>query len=186
MRKTLGKTLGVLGVLSLLARLPVHAQSQPRLATLSETLRWLVGATEDESATGISPHSHYTFENKGGNSCSVEIVETRVEAGPDWWDKESFSLSDVDPGDIQVEKLGSAITPRLVGETSVSFHTTNYRKVIIDSSRGPFYPGGKPLPQPAETPTARYSVITNDSFAPRFAKAFKRAVELCGGKRSAF
>ena len=154
---------------------------------LSETLQWLSGASDEESATGVPPYSHYTFESKAKNVCSVAITETRVEAGPDWWDKMSFSLADIDPADIQVEDLGKGEFAKVfAGESAVSFHTTDYRKAIIDSTKGPFYPGGQTLAEPSETPTSNYILITNDWFAPRFAKAFKHAVELCGGKRSSF
>ena len=165
-----------------------HRGSQyPVLAKLSETLQWLSGATEEESATGIPPYSHYTFEAKGENGCSVDITETRVQAGPDWWNKQSFSLADIDPADIQVEELGKGDSTKLLAaQSAVSFHTTNYRKTIIASTRGPFFPGGKTLAEPIETPTSDYILLTNDWFAPRFAKAFKRAIELCGGKPSSF
>ena len=100
-------------------------------------------------------------------------------------DKMSFSLADIDPADIQVEDLGKGEFAKVfAGESAVSFHTTDYRKAIIDSTKGPFYPGGQTLAEPSETPTSNYILITNDWFAPRFAKAFKHAVELCGGKRS--
>ena len=52
---------------------------------LSETLQWLSGASDEVLATGVPPYSHYTFESKAKNVCSVAITETRVEAGPDWW-----------------------------------------------------------------------------------------------------
>jgi len=165
-----------------------HRGPEPLVAAkLSETLQWLSGATEEESGTGKSPFSHYTFESEGENGCSVAITETRSEAGPDWWSKTSFSLSDIDPGDIQVEELDKGDTTKLLaGLSAVSFHTTNYRKTIIASTKGPLFPGGPTLAEPMETPTSDDSVTTNDWFAPRFAKAFKRAVELCGGKRSSF
>lgn len=156
-------------------------------ATLAETLQWLHGATDENSGTGKAPFSHYTFEIMGGNGCSVAITEKRVEAGPDWYDKRSFSLADIDPGAVHVENLGEADTRKLLaGLSAVSFHTTNFRKTIIDSTRGPFFPGGPSLAKPMETPTSDTSVTTNDWFALRFAKAFRRAVELCGGKRSSF
>jgi S1-C subfamily serine protease len=156
-------------------------------ATLAETLQWLQGATDENSGTGKSPFSHYMFEIMGRSGCSVAITETRDEAGPDWYDKRSFSLADIDPGDIHVENLGEGDTTGLLaGLSTVSFHTTNFRRTIIVSTKGPFFPGGPVLAKPMETPTSDSSVTTNDRFAPQFAKAFRRAVELCGGKRSSF
>ena len=151
-------------------------------ASLSETLQWLRGASEEESGDG---DTHTTFETSGGHSCNVTITETRVKAGPDFWIKESFSLADIDPGEIHIENLGQGEFGKLFqGRSAVDFHTTNYIKTIKDSSRGPFWPGGPILPKPDEILTSHYTVFTSDWFAPRFAKAFKHAVELCGGKPS--
>jgi len=170
---------------------PLKAQTTDReppsslgTAGLNETLQWLSGASEEESGDG---NTHITFESDTKYSCAVTITETRVKAGPDFWIKESFSLADIDPDDIQVEKLGQGEFKKLFqGQSSVRFHTTNYRKTITFSSKGPFYPGGTALDKPEEILTSDYTVFTNDWFAPRFAKAFRRAVELCGGKRSSF
>ena len=110
---------------------PPGATTSPPTASakLAETLQWLHGATDENSATGVPPYPHYTFEIMGGNGCSVAITETRVEAGPDWYDKRSFSLADIDPGDIHVENLGKGDTTKLLaGQSAVSFHTTNFRK----------------------------------------------------------
>jgi hypothetical protein len=141
---------------------------------LSETMQWLRGATDKESADG---NNHYEVENKEGDSCPVKIIETRAKAGPDFWIKESFSLADIDPADIQVENLGEGqFKKAFAGQFSVRFHTRNYTKKIIHTSNS--------LSDPILT--SDYTLFTNESFAPRFAKAFKRAVELCGGKRSSF
>jgi len=153
-------------------------------ATLNETLQWLTGASEEESGDG---NTHIISESNGEDNCAVTITETRVKAGPDFWIKESFSLADIDPDDVQVEMLGQGQFKELFqGQSSVRFHTTNYRKMITSSSKGPFYPGGKVLDKTEETLTSDYTVFTNDWFAPRFAKAFKHAVELCGGRKSTF
>jgi hypothetical protein len=142
--------------------------------TLSETMQWLRRATDEESGDG---HNHHEFENKDGDSCYVSITETRSAAGPDFWLRYSFSLADIDPTDIRVERLGEGqLKTLLAGMSAVTFHTRNYAKKIdhtSNSNSSPF-------------PIAEYSVHTNDYFAPRFAKAFKRAVELCGGKKSSF
>lgn len=150
-------------------------QSEAKAPTLSETLQWLRGATEQESADGSN---HHEFETNGGDdSCSVTIIETRVKAGPDFWIRESFSLADIDPADIQVEKLGEGQFKKLfAGQSSVRFHTRNYAKKIINTSNS----------RSEGVAMSDYSFFTNDWFAPRFAKALKRAVQLCGGKPSSF
>jgi len=149
-------------------------QTAPKAPTLSETLQWLSGASANESGDG---NTHITFESKGRDSCAVIITEIRVKVGPDFWIKESFSLADIDPADIQVEKLGQGEFKKLFqGQSSVRFHTVNYSKKIIHTSNS--------LSQ--EIPTSDYILFTNDWFAPRFAKALKRAAELWGGKPSSY
>jgi hypothetical protein len=193
-----GKRL-ILAQLSKLRELPdeaeqVKAQTSSRQtrsavsnANLSETLQWLAGASDKESGDG---NDHITFESKGSDGCDVTITETRAKAGPDFWIKISFSLADIDSGDIQVENLAEGMEGGLKkffeGQFGVSFHTSNYRKTVVHSTKGPFYSGGPTLDKPLETPASDYTFFTNEWFAPRFAKAFKRAAELCGGKRSSF
>ncbi len=146
---------------------------------LSETLQWLSGATDEESGDG---NNHHTFESNDRNSCAVTITETRALAGPGFWIKESFSLTDIDPADIQVEKLAQGDLKNLFqGLSAVTFHTTNYSKKIIHTSGALVA-----LSDVKEIPSSKYTLFTNDWFAPRFAKAFKHAVELCGGQRSSF
>jgi hypothetical protein len=153
------------------------AWAQPAPSTnspsLSETLQWLSGASEQESADG---DEHHTFESDGKDICSATITETRTKATPGFWIKESFSLADIDPDDIQVDDLGKGGEPRFLGKFAVAFHTTNYTKKIIHTSS-----------QYAEAiPASDYIYFTNDWFAPKFAKAFAHAARLCGAKRSSF
>ena len=129
-------------------------------------------ASEAESGVG---NNHISFESDGGDGCSVKITETRAHASPGFWIKMSFLLSDIDPEDIQVENLGKGKYP-IVGGFAVRFHTTNYANKIIHTSSSYAEP----------IPVSEYTVFTNDWFAPKFARAFKHAVELCGGKRSSF
>jgi hypothetical protein len=113
---------------------------------------------------------HHTFENNG-KDCSVTITETRVKATPGFWIKLSFSLADIDPDDIRVNDLSKGALG-IPGKFAVDFHTTNYAKKIIHTSS-----------QYTEAiPTSDYIYFTNDWFAPKFARALKHAIELCGGK----
>ncbi len=143
-----------------------HATSTKNVPTLSETLQWLRGASRAEFAGDIA---HIDFDSDPSNNCSATITETRIKAGPNFWIKMSFSLADIDPADIQVFNLEKEIS-------TVRFHTTNYAEKIINTSSN--------FPEP--TRVSEYTVYTNDWFAPKFARAFKHAVELCGGKRSSF
>ena len=123
-------------------------------------------------------------------SCSVAITETRAEASADYWIKLSFSLGDIDPEDIHVSNLAEGWPPGLqvgkafAGKYAVNFHTTNYAKKII--SRLHWHPSSESPPREITGPVSDYIYYTNDGFAPKFAKALKHAVELCGGKPSSF
>jgi hypothetical protein len=163
-------------VLFVLCSLSVLGQSTPKAQapTLSETMQWLRGATDEESGDGIN---HYEFGNKDGDSCYVTITETRSNASPGFWLSNSFSLADIDPADIQVEKLGEGqFKNSLAGKFAVAFHTRNYAKKITHNSNS----------SSSTIQISRYVLFTNDWFAPRFAKALKRAIQLCGGNRSSF
>lgn len=150
------------------------AQSDSEAPTLKETLTWLSGATDVESGDG---NNHHTFESVNMTGCSVIITETRLNAGTNFWIKEAFSLSDIDPKDIYVEDLGKGqFKETFEGLSSVTFHTTNYVKKIFHTSYN----------DSEAVRSAEYIFFTNVGFAPRFAKALERAAELCGGKPSSF
>lgn len=149
-------------------------QTRSNPPTLSETLEWLTGASTEESGDG---NNHITFETSGKDGCAVVITETRAKASRGFWIKESFSLADIDPSDVQLDDLSKGPYGKpFAGQFAVRFHTTNYRKKI--SSTAWDYPN--------VILASDYTVFTNDSFAPRFAKAFRRAVTLCGGKASSY
>jgi hypothetical protein len=167
MLRNLSTVLFSVGMLSLLTGTATAAQESPSLA---ETLQWLSGASEAESGDG---NNHHTFEGNATAPCSVTITETRVLAGPDFWIKMAFSLSDLDPEDIQVTNLGQG---KYGGTAAVGFHTRNYAQSITHTS--------SQYPQPIKA--SEYLVFTNDEFAPKFARALKHAVVLCGGRRSSY
>jgi hypothetical protein len=163
----------LVGFFLLAASGSVLSQAKAQAPTLTETLEWLRGASNKESSDG---NTHITFESDD-KTCAATITETRVKAGPEFWIRMSFSLADIDPADIQVEDLAKGeLKKSFEGQSSVRFHTTNYRDRIIHTSNN----FSKAIP------ASDYVVFTNDWFAPRFARAFKRAVVLCGGKPSSF
>jgi hypothetical protein len=167
--RNLSAVLLSVGILSLLTGIAPAGQESPSLA---ETLQWLTGASEAESSNG---NFQYTFESDATAPCSVTITETRVRAGPDFWIKMELSLSDLDPKDIQVingqEKYGGTLPSAIVG-----LHTRNYTQSITHTS--------SKIPQPFKA--SEYLVFTSAEFAPKFAKALKHAVALCGGRRSSY
>jgi hypothetical protein len=152
----------------------VSGQTKSKAPSFSDTLTWLSGATDTQSGDG---NHHHTFESTGISSCSVVITETRSKAGPDFWIKESFSLADIDPDDIQVEDLAKGeFKQTFEGLSAVRFHTTNFSRKILHTSNT----------NSEANPTTDYIFFTNEWFAPRFAKALKRAAELCGAQPSSF
>ena len=154
--------------------LSTFGQTNSKPPSLSETLEWLTGASDKESGDG---NNHITFETSGKDGCAVVITETRANAGRAFWIKESFSLADIDPSDVSLHDLSQGPEGKVfAGKYAVRFHTTNYRKKIGSTSSD----------NPDVILTSDYSVFTNESFAPRFAKAFRRAVTLCGGKPSSY
>ena len=163
-------------IITMFAALSVTASAQSgppstNNPSLSETLQWLSGASEVKSGDGDEDH---TFETDG-KGCSVTITETRVRATLGFWIKESFSLADIDPDNIQIDDLGKG-EYKIPGKFAVSFHTTNYTNKIIHTSS-----------QFATSIShSDYIYFTNDRFAPKFAKAFAHAARLCGAKKSSF
>jgi hypothetical protein len=147
------------------------AQSHVKQPTLRDTLDWLTGTSKRESGDGSE---YIEFESK---ECRVAITEHRVMAQPEFVIRTEFTLADIDPNDFSLVKLGTGKFKDLFGnQTSVNFHTRNYvEKMRISDTR-----------DANPTPTSFYEFTTNGDFAPRFARAMKRAAELCGAKPSSF
>jgi hypothetical protein len=149
-----------------------HAQSHVHEPpTLRDTLDWLTGTSKQESGDGSE---YIEFESKG---CQAVITEHRVMAKPEFVIRTEFSLADIDPNDFSLVKLGTGKFKALFGnQTSVKFHTRNYVEKMRNSDTRDTTP----------TPTSSYEFTTDGDFAPRFARAMKRAAELCGAKLSSF
>jgi len=182
-------TLATAGIFSLAlflwvfwARNPIGAPraSENKPSELQDTLQWLEGATEAESADGMPPYHHYGFRSNGG--CNVTITETRLIDGETKdFGSSVFSLKDIDPGDILVEDLGAGPDMKMFqGQFAVRLHTRNYQKAI--DMQGPNITELHAHPNWSRSDSV--TLFTNSWFAPRFAKALKRAVELCGGNAS--
>jgi hypothetical protein len=145
-----------------------HVQQPP---TLRDTLDWLTGTSKEESGDGSE---YIEFDSKG---CHAVITEHRLMANPEFIIRTEFNLADIDPNDFSVLKLGTGKLKELFGnQTSVAFHTRNYVKKMRNSDSR----------DPSQTPTSSYQFTTDGDFAPRFARALKRAAELCGAKPSSF
>ena len=91
-----------------------------------------------------------------------------------------FHLGTIDPKTVKViEKRGAMVT--------VELETTDYQSVIYESASKWKETRGR-IPKLLElnsVPSYRFR-FSDSKAADHFAKAFQHAVELCGGKRSAF
>jgi hypothetical protein len=168
----------------LFASLLAWGQRKDNAPSLSETIEWLTGASEEESGWG-SGHFQLSSHNCNVEILSTEILSTNAETPSPIKisrTKYSFRLMDIDPTDIRYADSG------LVGRAFIEFHSRNYKenitvtkykdaeaewsdKVVLDTVRVRSVVGG---------------LQTNSEFARRFVKPFKRAVELCGGKQSSY
>lgn len=151
-----------------LALLPqaATAQTNPSQPTLRETLDWLNGASVEESGDG---DEHIEFDGEG---CHAVITEYRAKARRGFYIRTSFSLSDLDPNGIVVTDIED-VAP---GKSGVQFHTRNYVRKILSSDAD----------HPDDYAMSYYAFNTTSEFAPRFARALKRAAELCGAKPSSY
>lgn len=142
---------------------PQTGQTQP---TLRETLDWLNGASELESGDG---DEHIEFDGEG---CHAVITEYRVRTRRGFYIRTAFNLADLDPNAIVVTVIGD-VDP---GKSGVQVHTRNYVKKMLASDAD----------DPEDVAVSSYEFNTTSEFAPRFAKALKRAAELCGAKPSSY
>jgi hypothetical protein len=139
--------------------------------TLHDTLDWLTGTSLRESGDGSE---YIEFESKG---CRAVITEHRLMAKPEFVIRNAFDFSVLDPNDISVINLATGkLKGLMAGLSSVQIHTRNYAEKMLNSDTR----------DPNQTPTSTYEFTTNSEFAPRFARAMKRAAVLCGAKAASF
>jgi hypothetical protein len=113
--KTSGACLALIGVITCSPGQSYAQKTQSTRPTLNETIEWLHGAAETESG---SETTHIEFESKAGESCKVVIRELRPKASLGFWIEESFSLADIDFGDITTDDLGSGPGGKQLAESS--------------------------------------------------------------------
>ena len=148
-----------------------QSQTHPTQPSLRDTLDWLTGTSLQESGDGSE---YITFESQG---CRAVITEHRLMAKPEFVIRTTFDLSDLDPNDISVVNLATGnLKGLMAGLSSVQIHTRNYAEKMLNSDTR----------NTNQTPTSSYEFTTNSEFAPRFARAMKRAAVLCGAKASSF
>jgi hypothetical protein len=164
------------------------AQTKPKrtgaLPNLSDTIEWLTGASQEEAGWGAGS---FQFSSDGKCKAELSTVEIMSNAKSEKdvrRTKYSFQLADIDPSDIRFEHIEANIPYDVI-----EFHTYNYRESIsftgYKDSIAEWSPKEVESSQRLRAPFTS-ALRTNNWFAPRFVKAFTRAVELCGGKKSSY
>src|SRR5579864_7675534 len=151
--------------------------------SLKETLDWMHSAFPDsESGSafryGQTRELNYVDGKDGASpSCSITIVDHCKAYGKPVTRHTMVDLSLIDPNSIQSYKDDT-----VQKDTGVlTFVATNDKKVIVEKTEV----SGKSDNKPLQTEREFISFI-GPEYAERFAKAFKNAVNLCGGKASSF
>jgi hypothetical protein len=177
-----------------------HCPTQAQQPSLSETLAWIESTYNDHSAEGGSPghgliefwkddkltsrrHDSFSYDR-----CTItvhhDIVSEFSSIGFTTYDS-VIDLTTIDPTSIKVtlyEKLVNFIVmptcdlpTQTCNEAIVGFETIGQKPLIVDKFE-------KHTQNDSES-----SLMVDDlEYAPRLAKAFRNAVELCGGKPSPF
>ena len=129
------------------------------------------------------------FQFSGDGKCNAELSTIEIVDNPKSnknirRTKYSFRLTDIDPSDIRFEYIKASVSYNVI-----QFHTYNYKENIsfisYKDATSDLDDREPAFSEMVRTPFTS-SLRTNDWFAPRFVKAFKRAVELCGGRKSSY
>lgn len=170
---------GLLVLSVLFASLLAWGQRKDNAPGLSETIEWLTGASEEESGWG-SGHFQFSSHNCNVEILSVEVLSTKDDNPKIGRTKYSFRLIDIDPTDIRYADV-------MDGRAYISFHSRNYKENITITR---YKDAEAEWSDKVVLDTVRLRSVsglqTNNEFARRFVKPFRRAVELCGGKQGSY
>jgi hypothetical protein len=168
--------LAIVGLV-LVCALPAYAQDTP---SLKDTLQWMHNF--------VDAHSYWEMEKSENNPMGIDrsrltfnkcqATQTLFEGGNSLGDTR-YSLGDIDPQAVKIEKSAAS-------SVAVEFETTNSRDVIAITISDRW---SDSIQEWCKHQTCVSSWLINfdsEENAKRFAKAFKHAVSLCGGKPSAF
>jgi hypothetical protein len=173
-------------LIALLFSVAALAQTETKeakpLPSLAESIEWLTGASQEEAGWGSG-----SFQFSSDGKCNAEISTSEILNNRSEKNfrraKYSFRMSDIDPSDIRFESV-RAEPPYNV----IHFHTYNYREsisfILYKDAEADW--SAKEVEHSDKLRAPYDDLKTNDWFAPRFVKAFKRAVELCGGRKSSY
>ncbi|MGO9650293.1 MAG: hypothetical protein ACLPOO_19850 [Terriglobales bacterium] len=170
---------------------PLVAQSQRQDSpTLKETLRWMQTSLESGAGSYTVGHEMRSVRLESFVGCKVHFSysthqepyingEPAPEPNKTYRVDYLFVLGDIDPTNITFTK-GPHLRPDV--PSLISIHTRNDEKRITTKLSGESEADSK-----ADDTSLTFSLdsIDND-YVVRFAKAFKHAVEACGGKPSLF
>jgi hypothetical protein len=170
------KSLFVFSVL--FASLLAWGQRKDNAPSLSETIEWLTGASEEESGWGSG---HFQFSS---HNCNVEILTVEILSAQNGIaisrTKYSFRLMDIDPTDIRYATVRE-------GQAFISFHSRNYKEnITITRYKNAEAEWSDKVVLHTVRVRSVVGLPADNEFARRFVKPFKRAVELCGGKQSSY
>lgn len=170
-----------LGVLILLSTAVVYGQDHR--PTLKETLDWMHTAFPDSqsmSASGFKQTRELNYvDGKDGAppSCTITIVDHWTADGKPITRNTIIDLSLIDPDSIQSYKDDT-----VEKDTGVmTLVATNDKKIIVEKTETE-----KKDNKPPYLTEREFISFIGPEYAERFAKAFRNAVTLCGGKKSAF
>jgi hypothetical protein len=181
----------------------ICAQGQTKPASLRETLQWMkdtapshIGylSTEIENGTW---RLHWEYGNP--SQCDIKATVTSHEVaredGSVYEDDTVFifNLNDIDPKSVSVTHVPGVLGP----ETGIMFETKNELPNIacktVIKTKGEDY--GKTMREADGKDRCNWGMASSSyvgfdfqsiSYAKRFARALRHAVELCGGKPSPF
>jgi len=162
-------------------------QSTKSSPTVKETLHWMQTTLEDGAGDFDAGHEVRSIRLEDFDGCKVHFHYSvhqepflNGEPAPDkkpFHQDYFFELSDIDPNATTSSK-----GPRLDAPSLVTIHTRNDEKKITIQSAYESRDEAKP-----DVTSHIFSLDSADSeYVVRFTKAFKHAVEACGGKPSTF
>lgn len=167
--------------LLLVLLLSTAASQDSHRPTLKETFEWMHSAFPD-SRTITALRANETRElnfvegrGDGPPSCTITIVQRWAVDGKPAIRDTVIDLSLIDPDSIKWYTSDTAEK----GEGVLTMTATNDKKVIVEKMENE--KDSKPYFTERE-----FIYFIGPEYAGRFAKAFKNAVTLCGGKASSF
>jgi hypothetical protein len=151
--------------------------AQERSSSLHDALEFMAGSLKASGTLENRDRDMRFTELFASSGCTVTVTDRNIFLDPAGKRSEPsdisdrYSLADIDPGSIQLLDFSDTFP----GSTSVHLDTTNYRDTVVRTA-------GSSIKMSVANP----GFILRSEYAPRFVQALKRAIQLCGGRPSAF